>query len=84
MKTCTLQEQIVKPDVQVGVAEIYRAVETSYDAVICVATQRFFPPPPSPLQRVKPIIRTLKTTTATMKTLLQKCIRVLFKLNRFY
>ena len=49
MKTCTLQEQIVKPDVQVGVAEIYRAVETSYDAVICVATQRFFPPPPPPL-----------------------------------
>ena len=45
MKTCTLQEQNVKPDVQVGVAEIYRAVETSYDAVICVSTQRF---PPNP------------------------------------
>ena len=29
MKTCTLQEQNVKPDVQVGIAEIYRAVETS-------------------------------------------------------
>ena len=52
MKTCTLQEQNVKPDVQVGVAEIYRAVETSYDAVICVATQRFPPPPPfTPLAR---------------------------------
>ena len=53
MKTCTLQEQNVKPDVQVGVAEIYRAVETSYDAVICVATQRFpHPlPPPTPLAR---------------------------------
>ena len=51
MKTCTLQEQIVKPDVQVGVAEIYRAVETSYDAVICVATQRFSPPPLTPLAR---------------------------------
>ena len=46
MKTCTLQEQNVKPDVQVGVAEIYRAVETPYDAVICVATQRSPPPHP--------------------------------------
>ena len=49
MKTCTLQEQIVKPDVQVGVAEIYRAVETPYAAVIYVATQRS--PRPTPLAR---------------------------------
>ena len=46
MKTCTLQEQNVKPDVQVGAAEIYRAVETPYAAVICVATHRSPPPPP--------------------------------------
>ena len=51
MKTCTLQEQNVKPDVQVGVAEIYRAVETHYAAVICVATQRSPPPHPTPLAR---------------------------------
>ena len=46
MKTCTLQEQNVKPDVQVGAAEIYRAVETPYAAVICVATQRSPSPHP--------------------------------------
>ena len=51
MKTCTLQEQNVKPGVQVGVSEIYRAVETPYAAVICVATQHSPPPPPTPLAR---------------------------------
>ena len=47
MKTCTLQEQNAKPDVQVGVAEIYRAVETPYAAVICVASQRSPSPHPN-------------------------------------
>ena len=47
------------------------------------ASPRNAPPPPTPLAR-QPNNTNLKTTVATMKTLLQKCIRVLFKLNRVY